>query len=105
MLWSKVVMRLVQMTLLGESRKKQVDFTEANKSGAGFSSSSVGNFTAVSPSCVWPVAVQDVQHTGGVSGFNIVLVGSPNGLSILCPRDEDPGAASVCAHEFERLAD
>lgn len=81
-----------------------MDFTEANTSGAGVGSSSVGNFAAVGTSCVRPVAVQNVQHAGGVSGFNIVLVGSPNGLSVLCPRDEDPGAASVCTHEFERLA-
>lgn len=51
-----------------------MDFTEANASGAGVGSSSIGDFAAVGPGCVRPVAVQDVQHAGGVSGFNIVLV-------------------------------
>lgn len=65
--------------------RKQVDFTKANASGASIGSSSVGNFTAVGPSCVRSVAVQDIQHAGGVGGFNIVLVGSPDWLSVLAP--------------------
>lgn len=81
-----------------ESSRKQVDFTEGNASRAGIGSSSIGDLAAVAPSSIGPVAVQDVQHAGGVSGFHIVLVRSPDRLSVLCPRDEDPGAASVRAH-------
>lgn len=75
-----------------------MDFTEGYASRAGVGSGSIGNLAAVGPSCVGPVAVQDVQDAGAVGGFHIVLVRSPDGLSVLCPRDGDPGAASVRAH-------
>lgn len=68
-----------------ESSWKPVDFTKANASRAGVGSIPVGNCAAIDPSCIGPVAGQDVQHADGISGFHIVLVGSPDRLSVLGP--------------------
>lgn len=55
-----------------------------NSSGAG-----VGYLTGVSPSSLLPVVVENLQDAGAMSRLNVVLVGSPDWLSILTPTDVD----------------
>lgn len=63
----------------------------------GVSSFSIGNFTSVFSRCRDSVAVEDLKNAGGVSGFDIVLVRSPDQLVVLLPGYIDPLAASVGA--------
>lgn len=63
----------------------------------GVSSFGIGNFASVFSCCCGSVAVEDLQNTQGVCGFDVVLVRSPDQLVILLPRDVDPLAAGVTA--------
>lgn len=63
----------------------------------GVSSFSIGNFASVFSRSCSSVAVEDLQNAGGVSGFDVVLVRSPDQLVVLLPHHVDPLAAGISA--------
>ena len=69
----------------------------------GVSSFGIGNFASVFSRCRWSVTVEDLKNAGGVCGFNVVLVRSPDQLLILLPGYTDPLAAGVAALEPQRF--
>lgn len=67
------------------------------------SSFSIGNFASVFSRRSGSVTVEDLQDTGGIGGFDVVLVRSPDLLIVLLPRDVDPLAAGVSALQPQRF--
>lgn len=65
---------------------------------------SIGNFTSVFSCRCSTVTVEDLQITGGVCSFDIVLVRSPDQLVILLPCYIHPLAAGVGALQPQRFA-
>lgn len=78
--------------------------TYFNMSMTGVSSFGIGNFARVFSGGCGSVAVEDLQNAGGVAGFHVVLVGSPDEFVILLPRHVNPLAASVCTLQPQRFA-
>lgn len=67
------------------------------------SSFRIGNFASVFSSRHGSVAVEDFQNAGGVGGFDVVQVRSPDDLVVLLPRHVNPLAAAVRALQPQRL--
>lgn len=63
----------------------------------GVSSFGIGNFASVFSCRCGSVIVEDIQNAGGVGGFDVVLVRSPDQLVVLLPCHVDPLAATVSA--------
>lgn len=84
---------------------KCVDYcvTYVNMSMTGVSSFSIGNFASVFSRRCSSVTVEDLQNAQGLSGFDVVLVRSPDQLVVLLPRHVHPLAAGVSALQPQRF--
>lgn len=77
--------------------------TYFNVSVTGVGSFGIGNFASVFSRRCGSVVVEDLENAGGVGGFDVVQVRSPDQLVVLLPRHVDPLAAGVRALQPQRF--